>query len=111
MGKSLLVAEKLLEKVPITRFFDYRAHESDLFVPGLGGQGYHAPLDQTNTVKVTVDHGKGVVSELSLVHQVSHQSKHHVYLSFHVLDRALVLFLLLLHLFDLIKQLKALFKS
>ena len=57
----------------------------NLLEDALGLHRGHAVLDELDAVEVVVYERKCVIIQLSLIHQVSHQSHHHLDLTLHVL--------------------------
>ena len=78
-----------MEVILVQRALQYRAHESDLLSFGLQCQHTEALFNEHEPVEVFVADLKGVVGELCLVHQVSHERHHHFGLTSHVLELAL----------------------
>ena len=61
--------------------------------------------DQSFQTEVAVHHRESIVRELSLVHQVSEQSQHHLSLTLHILQPCLDLLSTFGHQFDTLRQL------
>ena len=111
MGKSLLVIVDLLEVELIQGVSKVRAIYLHSSQTGHGRQDAAAPPHESGEVKLGIHHSEGVVGQLSLVHQVAHQSQHHINLPLHILYLNLRLVTLLSQLLDLGLEILAIFQQ
>jgi hypothetical protein len=83
---ATLVTKDLLEVVLVEGVDHNGPQQANLLEVTLRRHRLEALLYQFGAVEILVHHCEGVVVELGLVHQVSHQGRHHFDLPLHVLE-------------------------
>ena len=95
-----LVAKDLLKVVLFYWVLQDGPQQMDFLEGALRLHCLEAHLHEFDAVEILIHHREGVVVELSLVHQISHQGRHHFDLALHVLELLLGVHLLFELTFD-----------
>ena len=82
---AALVSKQFSEVKLVQWVLKDRTYEVDFFEHALGLESQEALLYKFDAVEVVVHHRKGVVVQLSMVHQVTHKRHHHLHLTLHIL--------------------------
>lgn len=93
---TTFITQDLLKVVLVKWFLHYRAQYVNLFKQTVACHQNHTFLDHFDTVEVIIVQRKGIILELSLVHEITNESHH----TPHLAMRYFKLFLYSIKLFD-----------